>query len=244
MMAFSKEQVFLVTGASSGLGRGLALQLVELGATVVGIARRKDALQETQKQCKYPENFYIEVKDLSEDIESLPKYVTSLKKKYGKFQGLAYCAGVSKIMPLQAISYEEMEASFKVNYFAPIFMAKGVADKRNNVGEGTSIVGISSSAAHNAPAGMTIYAGNKAALAKSFKVISRELASQGVRVNTVSPSLIDTDMSDDIARSYGEGKYPLGFGEVADVSNMMTFLLSEKAKWLSGQDYVVDCGSI
>ena len=84
MPLFAKEQVFLVTGASSGIGQGVALKLNQEGATVVAIARRADKLEETKAQASAPEKFFCEVKDLAEDIADLPKYLKGLKDKYGK----------------------------------------------------------------------------------------------------------------------------------------------------------------
>ena len=144
MISFKKEQIFLVTGASSGLGEGTALLLNELGATVVGIARNEERLNAMKAKCKHPENMYIEIKDLTEDIENLPNYVKELKNKYGKFQGMAYCAGIAETAPLQIVDLNKMKKIFDINYFAPIFMIKGFADRRNNTGNRASIVVISS----------------------------------------------------------------------------------------------------
>ena len=76
------------------------------------------------------------------------------------------------------------------------------------------------------------------------KSAAKELAPQGIRVNCVSPSLISTPMADEIARSYAEGKYPFGIGTVADAANMVIYLLSDQAKWITAQNYIVDCGAM
>lgn len=81
---------------------------------------------------------------MAEDIENLPNCVKSLKEKYGKFSGMAYCAGVVGLNSLKAITYEYAKKIFDINYFSPLMMIKGIADKRNNIGKGTSIVCISS----------------------------------------------------------------------------------------------------
>lgn len=116
MISFNKEQIFIVTGASSGIGEGVALLLNELGATVVGIARNEKRLNEMKTKCKYPENMHIEIKDLAEDIEGLPNYIKELKNKYGKFTGLAYCAGICQVNPLQTLNYNEMKTLFDIDY--------------------------------------------------------------------------------------------------------------------------------
>ena len=137
-----------------------------------------------------------------------------------------------------------MQKTFSVNYFAPVFMTKGFADKRNNNGRGSSIVCIASAGGVHCDPGMTCYAGSKGALIASMQSIARELAPSGLRVNCVSPTLIDTNMAGETERQYAEGKYPFGLGEVSDVANMIVYLLSEQAKWITAQNYIIDCGVI
>ena len=244
MISFTSEQRFIVTGASSGLGEATALLLNELGATVIAVARREDKLSEMKAKSKHPENMFIEVKDLTKDIENLPQYLKALKEKYGKFQGMAYCAGLGGIHPLRTVDMETMQKTFAINYFAPVFMTKGFVDKRNNNGKGSSIVCIASAGGIHCDPGMTCYSGSKGALIASMQSIAREVAPMGVRVNCVSPTLIQTDMAGEIERQYAEGKYPLDLGEPEDVANMIVYLLSDKAKWLTAQNYIIDCGAI
>ena len=118
MVSFTAEQRFIVTGASSGIGEGVALLLNELGATVIGIGRNQGRLDGMRAKAKHPEKVFVEQKDLVEDIPELPTYVKSMKEKYGKFSGLAYCAGIGEISPLQLWDYEKERRFFDVNYFA------------------------------------------------------------------------------------------------------------------------------
>lgn len=244
MISFDKNQIFIVAGASSGLGKSTALLLNKLGATVVAIARRENKLQLLKAECEYPENLYIEVKDLAENIENLPKYVKELKEKYGKFSGLVCCTGIGGVISLQAMEMENMKAAFDVNYYVPVFLTKGFVDRRCNIGKGASVVAIASAGAISCDPGMVCYSGSKGALISSMKVISREVVKQGIRVNTVSPSLINTDMAGDVEKEYAQGKYPLGIGEPSDVANLIVYLLSDKAKWITSQNYIIDCGAL
>ena len=249
MINFNKEQIYIVTGASSGIGEATAILLNELGATVVGIGRNQERLEAMKAKCKYPENMFLEQKDLTEDIEGLPKCVKSLKEKYGKFSGMAYCAGVSAVNPLRTVTYEYLTNIFDINYFAPIMMIKSIGDKRNNIGLGTSIVTISSIDAVLNSKGQSVYGASKAALSASVKALSRELTQQnGVRINAVLPSMIKTPMTiplEDLDANKADiesALYPFGWGKPNDVANMIVYLLSDKAKFISGQNYVIDSG--
>lgn len=244
MISFTSEQRFIVTGASSGLGEAAALLLNELGASVIGIARNQERLEEMKAKAKHPELVFLEQKDLTEDVEGLPAYVKSLKEKYGKFQGMAYCAGIGRVQPLKAVDFDYMQRVFSVNYFAPVFMAKGFADKRNNNGKGSSIVCIASAGGVHPDPGMTEYSGSKGALIATMQSIARELAPSGLRVNCVSPTLIGTNMADDVSRAFAEGKYPMGIGKPEYVANMIAFLLSDKTEWITAQNYIIDCGAM
>ena len=251
MINFNKEQRFIVTGASSGIGEGAALLLNELGATVIAIARNKERLEAMKSKSKYPENMHIEIKNLVDDIENLPLYVKELKNKYGKFQGLVHCAGIVDVTPMQNIEYSYAKRVFDINYFVPMMLIKSFCDRRNNTRNNASIVCISSLATKTCDKGMLLYSGSKAALTASCRCMAKEIASSGVRINTISPSHIETNMTkhnlEHIRVDYLEKYkdiYPLGLGKVDDVANMIIFLLSEKAKWLTRQDYIVDCGVI
>ena len=243
MISFDSEQRFIVTGASSGIGEGVALLLNELGATVIGIGRNKERLEGMKAKAKHPETVFLEQKDLTDDIPGLPAYVKFLKDRYGKFQGLAYCAGIGSIMPIRGVEYGTIQEVFAINYFAPVFLAKGLVDKRNNNGAGTSLVFVASYAGIEHSPGMTSYAGSKGALIASMRSVAREIAPSGIRINCVSPTNIETPMTDsDITRDYSEGKYPMGWGRVSDVANMIAFLLSSCSRWITRQNYVIDCG--
>ena len=187
---------------------------------------------------------HYEVKDLSDDLESLPNYVKTLKEKYGKFSGMAYCAGIGKLTTLQTLDIDEYNTIFNLNYLAPVFMTKGMADKRNNIGNGVSLVYISSLAGTIPTKAQAFYAGSKAALIASMKTISKELSPRKIRCNTISPAWVNTAMYTETLENYNAtfGTFPLGMTEAIDVANLVSFLLSKEAEKITGCDYIIDGG--
>ena len=163
---------------------------------------------------------------------------------------MAYSAGVGALMPVQMFDYNYAIRIFEINYFAPIMMTKGMLDRRNNIGKGSSFVYISSIDAILSTRGQSLYAGSKAALSSTIKGMAREVAAQGIRLNSLLPSMIKTPMTSsslseqlDIKDNINE-QYPFGWGEVEDVASFAVFLLSNKAKFISGQKYIVDSGGM
>lgn len=251
MISFTADQQFIVTGASSGIGECVALLLNELGATIISIGRNQDRLDGMRARANYPERVFCERKDLAEDISGLPSYVKSLKEKYGKFSGLAYCAGIGVLSPAQMLELDTAKRLFATNYFAPLFFTKGFIDRRNNIGRGCSIVHVSSIDAVLSTKGQCLYAGSKAALATSMKTLSREVSALGVRINCVSPSMVDTPMAHSHAAEdlgISEAKqilmYPFGWAKPIDIANFIVYLLSDKSRFVSGQNYIVDSGGM
>lgn len=171
MISFASEQKFIVTGASSGIGEGIALLLNQLGATVIAMGRNVERLAALKAKAANPDSIFIETKDLAEDIAGLPDYVTELRKKYGKFSGMVYSAGVGVMAPFQMFDYVQAKKLFDINYHAPVMFTKGFLDRRNNIGKGASLVFLSSIDALVSTKGQSLYAGTKAALADRKSVV-------------------------------------------------------------------------
>lgn len=243
MISFSKEDIFVVTGASSGIGRASALQLNELGASVIITSRRYDKLKEVQNNAPYPENMFIENRDLSVDIDNHSEWIIELSKKYGKLKGLVLSAAVSFVKPLSLVDYSSLKSAYDILFNAQIMLVKGFAHRKANTGN-SSVVIISSNTALYGIKGTLEYGSAKAALITAGKVMANELYSRGIRVNTISPGLILTPMVEESVKKGETNADAVQYaGKPEYVANMVSFLLSEKACWITGQNIVIDGGN-
>lgn len=246
MINFKKEDIFLITGGSSGIGKATALKLVELGASVVISGRNKERLEEVKNQASNPECVFIEVKELLEDIGALPEWVKGIAKKYGKLKGLLPFAGVSNVRPLSLIDYESSVEVMNIHYFVPLMLIKGFADRRANTGNNCSIVVMSSTSRYAGGRGSVEYASAKAAITASIRNIANELYHKNIRVNSVSPGFINTPLVEKSLKD-GEINVKNSFnkmcGEPEYVANLVAFLVSDEARWINGDDIIIEGGT-
>lgn len=248
-MKYSSNDIFIVTGASSGIGKGVALELNKLGASVIIIARNREKLEEVKKEAKFSANIVVEAKDLSNSNE-LNKWVLELSKRYGRLKGLVLSAGIQQTIPLASpLSVEESKKMFELNYFSAMQMAKGFCDRRVCVKESSSIVFVSSIASFRGKAGISGYSATKGALNSAMRSLAMEVARQKIRVNSILPGFVMTEMIEEWKEKYSEEyingidkEYPLGIGYVDDVVAPILFLLSNESKWITGTELVVDGG--
>jgi NAD(P)-dependent dehydrogenase (short-subunit alcohol dehydrogenase family) len=249
VIQFPAENLVLVTGASSGIGKAVALKLNELGATVIGMSRNAESLQEVKESAAQPDHFHLEPIDLTEEINNLPKVMKGLAREYGKLSGLVYSAGVTQMTPLKGLTEAKSKDLFDLNYFAGLMLGKGFADRRVRQEGETAMVYISSILAVIGSVSTLNYAASKGAINSMVKSMALELAPLRVRVNCVSPGYVETEMTTKISHLYSdefknelETMYPLGHGKPEDIANSVSFLLSKQARWVTGQNLIVDGG--
>ncbi|MDN5088808.1 SDR family NAD(P)-dependent oxidoreductase [Aliarcobacter butzleri] len=247
MIKFNGENI-LVTGASDGLGKAICLLLNSLGANVIGIARSEDKLKSLKAEMEYKEKFSYIIRDLSIDIDELPSLVSKIAKEYGKLTGLVYAAGKLELLPIKGLDSDSIDNLYNVNFKSLLMTTKGFTDKRNSL-ENSSIVYISSISSILGIKGMISYSASKGAINSLVKTLAVEVSNRNIRVNSILPGHVETNMTlqnkDANSKEYLnelETMYPLGLGEPEDIANIVTFLLSNKSRWITGQNIVVDGG--
>lgn len=247
-LMFSPDQRILVTGASSGIGRAIALACVARGATVLACGRHAGRLAEARDQAAAPERWISVERDFSQDMEGIPAWLRGLAAEHGKLFGLAHAAGTGIMDTIQLYELDTARAYFDLNFHVPLLLAKGFADRRAALRGGAMCFMTSASAVYPEK-GHLLYGAAKAALACAAKSISQELAPRGIRVHCLAPGIVETPMEAAAEAMMGTGyreeqeaAYPLGFGRPEDVAAMAAFLLSDEARWITGQNFVLAGG--
>ena len=243
---FSLEgKTVLVTGASSGIGRGIAVECSKMGAKVVINGRNQKRLQKTFEQLVGEGHIQI-IADLSkqEDIERLADEVPALN-------GFVNSAGIPKICPVKRIDRQTLEEIMNVNAFGPILLTSQLLRKKKLQKKSSIVLIASISGVCMANTGEGPYAATKAALAGYTKTAAFELAAQGTRVNTICPGLVPTEIltlsnemfSEDQLKETMYGRYPLKrVGTPEDIANGAIYLLSDASSWVTGINLVIDGG--
>lgn len=239
-------QRILVTGATSGLGRAIALNCARMGAQVIGVGRDSDRLQATLTalQDAAPGGAHSMVRaDLTQAAERAD-LVASLSAS--ELQGVVHSAGISRLSPVRMITEQHLREVQAINVDAPMLLTQALL-KRNVVAAGGSMVFIASIAAHIGVPGVAAYSGTKAALLAMVRCLAMEVVKRQIRANCLSPALVETPLLDATATVVGSleqerGNYPLGFGKPEDVANAAVFLLSDASRWITGTTLVMDGG--
>lgn len=247
---FSLENnVIIVTGASSGIGAQCAIDCSKMGARVVLVARNEERLKQTLEQCEEPSRHMILPLDLSSS-EGLKEAIKDIVAKVGKINGVVNCAGMSSVTPLKLVTDELLDQFFRTNVYSAINLSKEVTRVGNYDKEhGCSIIFFASIMGLCGEKCKTMYSATKGALIAAARSMACELAKNKVRVNVVSPGAIETPinaklphMADPELRKELEEKHLLGLGECSDIANACIYLLSDAAKWVTGQNIIVDGG--
>ena len=237
----------IVTGASSGIGQQVAIACSMMGARIALIGRNKERLTETRTQLSGDGHVLVSY-DLT-DLQHQKELVTGIVAQIGVIDGLVNCAGISTVMPLKLMSPEKLEEFFKTNVFATIELTRQVLGINNVNKIGASVIFFASIMGCVGENAKSLYSLTKGALISGCRSLAVEYAPKKIRINVVSPGLIETAinknqpyLADPEKRKQTETLYPLGLGETSDIANLCIYLLSNASRWITGQNFIVDGG--
>lgn len=245
-----ENKVVIITGASSGIGKTAAVQFAAEGAKVALVARRENILKEVQKQIVENGGEAIVVPVNLRKTEQLKSVVEKIVAAYGGIDILVNSAGVIASGTLKNTTVEEWEKMFSLNVNSVFALSQlcvpHIIARKGNIVNVSSVTGL------RAFPGLLSYCSSKAALDQMTRCMALELAEEGVRVNAVNPGVTVTNLHkaggmDE--KTYAEflekskKSHPLGrAGEAEEVVNLILFLASDKASWITGVTYSVDGG--
>ena len=243
---FSLEgKSILVTGASSGIGRGFAIECSKMGARLVLNGRNQERLNQTLSQLEGGEHVVIAA-DLSNQ-EGIDKLVNECPS----INGYVHSAGIPKICSVKHIDRSLIEEIVNVNEISPILLTSALL-KKKKLQKKSSIVYIASiSGVCVSNVGEAPYSTTKGGLSGFTKGAAFELAAQGTRVNTICPGLVPTEIltlsnemfSEEQLKETTQGKYPLKrYGKVEDIAHGAIYLLSDASTWVTGINLIIDGG--
>jgi len=242
---FSLEgKTILITGASSGIGRGTAIECSRMGANVVLTGRNVERLQETLSRMEGADHLIL-AGDLTVEDE-----MNRVISEMPSLNGVVHCAGISQIKMVKFMDSKSLDNVFDVNFFGPITLNNALIQKKK-IQKDSSIVFISSiSGIYATQIGEAGYGATKAALAGYAKSAALELAARGTRVNCIHPGVIETPLLSVNNSTFSEEeletlkkRYPLKrFGQPADVARCAIYLLSDASSFMTGASLLLDGG--
>jgi len=230
----------LVTGASSGIGRQIALSCAQMGAQLVISGRNAERLATTLAELEGDGHAQIAANlDKQEDIDRLVA-------EAGLVNGLVHAAGISKLAPFRLISRAQLDETFSSNVYAPMLLTKGLLAKKRIAPNG-SILFVSAVASHVGPLASAVYSASKAALLGAMRTLALEVIKQGIRANCLAPGYVRTPMLEGLNQGGGlidehVDLAPLGLGEPEDVAYAAVFYLSDASRWITRNYFIVDGG--
>ena len=241
------DKIAIVTGASQGIGKKIAIKLSERGAFVCCISRNKKAIDSVSnsiiKSGGQSSSYACDISD-SDDFKNIAEKIV---KKHNKIDILINNAGVTKDALLMRMSNQQWDQVIDTNLKGAFTCIKSVVrymmkNKYGRIINITSIVGLTGNA------GQANYAASKAGLIGMTKSIAKEVASRGITANCIAPGWIKTSMTDTLneeVKNQFLSQIPVGrIGSASDIANTVIFLASEEAGYLTGQTITVDGGRI
>ena len=235
-------KTILVTGASSGIGRGIAITCSKMGAVVLINGRNEDKLKETLSLMEGCNNVVM-VGDLT-DSSSLMSFVEHLPN----MDGIVHCAGIGTRVLCKNIVESDIDQTMDTNFKAPVMLQAEIL-KQKKINKGASVVFIASISNDSPSTGNALYAASKGALISYSNCLQLELAPRKIRVNCISPAMVWTDLIfkgglTEKELHEDEQRYPLKrYGSPEDIANLAVYLLSDASSWMTGSNVKITGGT-
>ena len=247
-----KGKNFVVVGASSGIGRQAAIELSHSGANVLAIGRNLERLAELKKNSplslvKHPPRIFTEQLDvLTATPEDWAEVLDNFTSVVGRINGGVYTAGIWGLTPLNSFDEALAHKIFDTSFWGAVNFVQSATRKKFSDG-GASFVLMSSIAGEFSGKSLFAYSAAKAAVQSAVKSFAAEIIRNKHRINSVAPALVKTEMMQNemYAAAASEeiiSRHLLGVGTARDVAGMILFLLSDRAAWITGQNFFVDGG--
>ena len=233
-----KKKLILLTGASGQIGSGIVDYFLKKNYKIIGLSRK------TKSNKK---NFY----QYSFDLKNFDKYEQKLKqivKNHGKIDHFIHSAGILEIIPINIVQKEDIYKSLDINLISPFLFIKFMKDF-TIFNKNSSAVLISSLMSELSDNGMSVYSSSKSACLGLVRSSALEFAKYKIRINSISPGTINSRMFKKYKKKIHKSKideliarYPLGLGHNLDINLCIEYLISDKNKWVTGQNIVLDGG--
>lgn len=237
-----KGKRILITGASSGIGQSTAVECSKLGADIILTARNEERLQMTLSSLVGVNNKYF-VAELT-DVELVANLVTSLPL----LDGVVLCVGKGLTLPFSFCTQDKYKDLFGVNFFAPVELLRLLV-KKKKLAPNSSVVFVSSVAGiESFNVGNGVYGATKAALNATMQFCAKELAPKNIRVNSVCPGMVNTQLVKSTPFTEEQHqknleKYAIKrYGEPEEIAHGIIYLLSDAASWVTGHSLFIDGG--
>lgn len=244
--ALLADQRYIVTGASSGLGRSVAELIAACGGLVLGVGRNQDRLQAALSSWS-GDGHVACVQDLV-DADSTAAWAKGLAEQHGPLHGIFHAAGAELLRPIRLSKQAQFDEAFGSAFFAAAGLARAAAQKGVMV-DGGSLVFMSSVAGSAGKVGMAAYSASRAAIEGMVRSLACEFAPRGIRANAIAAGAVRTPMHDRITQGAAQevidayaSSHLLGFGDPSDIANAAVFLLSPAGRWITGTTMTVDGG--
>lgn len=237
----------LLSGAVGGIGQATAIRLSELGAQIVLFDVFRKRMAETLQMLEGEGHSAYFINLL--EIETIEDAIKQIYEEQGTLDGFVHCAGIAPMRPFKMTKYSDILQTMQINYFSFVEIVRCIAQK-NRFADGGSIVAMSSTGSLHGKPTKTAYSASKAAIDASIRCMICDLKNRKIRINSVAPSWVNTEMYTAFLNDYPDSKdiqeiqekQYMGVSEPVEVANVIAFLLSDAAKTITGTSIIMDGG--